>query len=131
MSEEAGVGAVNPVHHLKEEVLVTQSWPTLYHPMARLLCSWKISGKNTGAGCHFLLQPKVSSPTLIDRLLTTRTTWEALRQELRGSKDRDRSSECSHPGEQAGLLSRMKSSGVAESDTYKDGLDAPSRTASR
>ena len=38
----------------------TQSCPTLCDPMgyspARLLCLWNFLGKNTGAGCHFLLQ---------------------------------------------------------------------------
>ena len=35
-----------------------QSWPTLCDPMkpARLPCPWAFSGKNTGVGCHFLLQ---------------------------------------------------------------------------
>ena len=32
--------------------LVAKSCLTL----ARLLCPWDISGKNTGVGCHFLLQ---------------------------------------------------------------------------
>ena len=29
---------------------------TLWTVAARLLCSWNFSGKNTGVGCHFLLQ---------------------------------------------------------------------------
>ena len=35
-----------------------QSSPTLWDPMepARLLCPWNSPGKNTEAGCHFLLQ---------------------------------------------------------------------------
>ena len=39
-------------------VLVTQSCPTLCDPMdpSRLLCPWDSPGKNTGVGCHFLLQ---------------------------------------------------------------------------
>ena len=38
--------------------LVTQLGPALCYPMwlARLLCPWDFSGKNTGVGCHFLLQ---------------------------------------------------------------------------
>ena len=42
--------------------LVTQLCPTLCNPMdcsllcPRLLCPWDSPGKNTGAGCHFLLQ---------------------------------------------------------------------------
>ena len=39
---------------------VAQSCPTLWDPMdpVRLLefCLWNFAGKNTGAGCHFLLQ---------------------------------------------------------------------------
>ena len=40
-------------------VLVTQYHPTLCDPwtvLARLLYSWDSPGKNTGVGCHFLLQ---------------------------------------------------------------------------
>ena len=54
---------------------------------ARLLCPWNSPGKNTGAGCHFLLQgifpTQGSNPPLL-RLLHCRqllyhfTTWEAL-----------------------------------------------------
>ena len=40
--------------------LVTKSCPTLGDPKdcspARILCPWDFSGKNTGVGCHFLLQ---------------------------------------------------------------------------
>ena len=39
--------------------LVAKSWPTLVTPWsvpARLLCPWNSPGKNTGVGCHFLLQ---------------------------------------------------------------------------
>ena len=36
-------------------VLVTQTCPTLCDP-AKLLCPWISPGKNTGAGCHFILQ---------------------------------------------------------------------------
>ena len=38
---------------------VTQSCPTLCDPRTvvhRDLCPWNFSGRNTGAGCHFLLQ---------------------------------------------------------------------------
>ena len=51
--------------------LVAQSCPTLCDPMdltfpygalspeePRFLCPWNSPGKNTGVGCHFLLQPK-------------------------------------------------------------------------
>ena len=40
--------------------LVAQSCPTLCNPMdislPRLLCPWDFLSKNTGVGCHFLLQ---------------------------------------------------------------------------
>ena len=40
--------------------LVAKSCPTLLQPhglqLSRLLCPWHIPGKNTGVGCHFLLQ---------------------------------------------------------------------------
>ena len=40
--------------------LVTKSCPNLLRPHslwpARLLCPWNFPGKNTGVGCHFLLQ---------------------------------------------------------------------------
>ena len=52
--------------------LVTKSCPTLATPLtvpARLLCSWDFPGKNTGVGCHFLLQglfqTQGSSPCLL------------------------------------------------------------------
>ena len=44
--------------YLESESEVAQSCPTLCDPMepARLLCPWDSPGKNTGMGCHFLLQ---------------------------------------------------------------------------
>ena len=44
-----------------EKVLVAQSCLTLCDPMywmepAGLLCPWDSPGKNTGVGCHFLVQ---------------------------------------------------------------------------
>ena len=41
------------------EVLIAQLCLILCDPMdcaARLICSWDSPGKNTGVGCHFLLQ---------------------------------------------------------------------------
>ena len=50
----------NTIFFLKEtKVLVTQSCPTLqFHrlQLIRLLCPWNSLGKNTGVGCHSLLQ---------------------------------------------------------------------------
>ena len=46
------------VHFLKVKVLVAQLCLTLLWPCGptRLLCPWNSPGKNTGVGCHFLLQ---------------------------------------------------------------------------
>ena len=48
------------------KVLVVQSCPTLCDPMdckpARLLCPWDSPGKNTGVGCHALLQGGLPHP---------------------------------------------------------------------
>ena len=38
------------------DIEVAQSCPTFCDPMDRLLCPWNFPGKNTGVGCHFLLQ---------------------------------------------------------------------------
>ena len=51
--------------HLKVKVLITQLcldslWPRGLEP-TRLLCPWDSPGKNTGVGCHFLLQGNLSS----------------------------------------------------------------------
>ena len=61
----------------------------------RLLCPWDSPGKNTGVGCHALLQgifppgdqpPFLMSPALAAAFFTTSATWEAQhlaqRQEL-------------------------------------------------
>ena len=46
--------------------LISQSHPTVLRPHGleptRILCSWDFPGKNTGAGCHFLLQGNLPSP---------------------------------------------------------------------
>ena len=53
---------------------------------ARLHCSWDSPGKNTGVGCHTLLQqifpiqglnPHLLCPALADKFFTTSGTWEA------------------------------------------------------
>ena len=58
-----------------------QLCPTLWDPMdcsvpVRLLCPWNFSSKNTGEGCHFLLQgifpTQGSNPWLLLRLLYCR-----------------------------------------------------------
>ena len=53
----------------------------------RILCPWDSPGKNTGMGCHFLLQGifltqgsnlhLLTSPALASRFFTTGATWEA------------------------------------------------------
>ena len=47
---------------------------------AGLLHPWDFPGKNTGVGCHFLLQgfslTQRGSPALAHRFFTTRATWE-------------------------------------------------------
>ena len=55
---------------------VAQSCPTLCDPIdrgpTRLLCPWDSPGKNTGAGCHFLLQcMKVKSESEVDQSCLT------------------------------------------------------------
>ena len=35
---------------------VVSDFATLWIAAARFLCSWNFLGKNTGMGCHFLLQ---------------------------------------------------------------------------
>ena len=70
---------------------VTQSCLTLCDPMdcspTRLLCPWSLPGKNTGVGCHFLLQgifPTQGSNLHLLHLLVGRrilchcTTWKAI-----------------------------------------------------
>ena len=51
--------------------LAAQSYPTLLRPLglwpARLLCPWDFPGKNTGVGCHFLLQGYLSNPGIKPR----------------------------------------------------------------
>ena len=54
---------------------------------ARLLCPWNSPGKNTGLGCHALLQgdlpnpgikpTPLTSPALAGEFFTTGATWEA------------------------------------------------------
>ena len=61
-------------------------WPHGLWP-ARLLCLWDSPGKNTGVGCHALLQGIFLNPgiepvslissTLADGFFTTGITWEA------------------------------------------------------
>ena len=53
----------------------------------RLLCPWDSPGRNTGVGCHALLQGNLpdpgikplsfESPALVGRLFTTSVTWDA------------------------------------------------------
>ena len=56
-------------------------WPHRRQP-TRLLCPWHSPGKNTGVGCHFLLQcMKVKSESEVAQsCLTLRTPWTAAYQ---------------------------------------------------
>ena len=53
---------------VSHSVMSNSLWPHGLSP-ARLLCPWIFPGKNTGAGCHFLLQgiftTKESNPVLL------------------------------------------------------------------
>ena len=63
---------------------------------ARLFCSWNSPGKNTGVGCHFLLQGIFPTQGLNPHLLcllhcrqilyTTSATWEVM-ESLRVKRD--------------------------------------------
>ena len=59
---------------------------TLWATACQLLCPWNSPGKNTGVGCHVLLQgifltqglnPHLMSTALIGEFFTTSATWEA------------------------------------------------------
>ena len=67
---------------------VAQLCLTLYNPMKpdRLLCPWGFPDKDTGAGCHFLLQGSYwsrdrtcisSNSCIVRQILCYWTTWEA------------------------------------------------------
>ena len=69
--------------------VVSDSWPPRGLQPSRLLCVWDFPGKNTGAGCHFLLQGIIPtqgsnlsllhlSPMLAGGFFTTSATWPAL-----------------------------------------------------
>ena len=61
----------SPTHHVRAKSL--QSCPTLHDPMtARLLCPWDSPGKNTGVGCHALLQGSFLTQELNQGLLHCR-----------------------------------------------------------
>ena len=63
-----------PQRRLGMCMLVAQSCPTLWPrglQPARLLCPWNSPGKNTGVGCHFLLQEARGSLKFIKEVLTT------------------------------------------------------------
>ena len=65
--------------------LFVTPWTVAHHG---LLCLWDYSGKNTGVGCHFLLQGNLPDPgiklmslvpsALSGRFFTCSATWEAL-----------------------------------------------------
>ena len=57
--------------HVQLFVIPWTVWPT------RLLCPWDFQGKNTGMGCHFLLQGIFPIQGLNLGLLCLCATWEA------------------------------------------------------
>ena len=67
--------------------------PTLQTVDARFLCPWDSPGKNTGVGCHFLLQGifpiqgsnscLLMSSALWGGFLTTRANWKAAKRRSR------------------------------------------------
>ena len=76
---------------LRCSVVSYSLWPPgLKH--ARLFCPWSFPGKNTGMGCHFLLQgifltqgsniASVTSPAFAGEFFTASTIWEAHVQSL-------------------------------------------------
>ena len=69
--------------------LVTKQCPNLLQPHgllpARLLCPWNFPGKNTGAGCNFLLKGNLpdlgiepASPALAGRFFTAQPPWQSM-----------------------------------------------------
>ena len=71
MLKHAGVSGIQIIckcKQLQNQLLSAQSCLTLlrFHGLypARLLCPWYFPGKNTGVGCHFLLQV-LPSPSLL------------------------------------------------------------------
>ena len=58
VSEVTNEGTYISALHIESEsrlIMPNSLWPHELHP-ARLLCLWDLPGKNTGVGCHFLLQ---------------------------------------------------------------------------
>ena len=78
-SANAGeLGSIPGSGRSPRESEVIQSCPTLYDPLdcslARFLCPWNFPGKNTGVGCHFLLQGIFPTQGLNPGLLRCRQT---------------------------------------------------------
>ena len=73
-------GALNPMCVRAQS---RQLYLTLWDPMdpARPLCPWDSPGKNTGVGCHALLQgtfepASLTSPAMAGRFFTTSASWK-------------------------------------------------------
>ena len=54
-------------------------WPQRQQP-TRLPCPWDSPGKNTGVGCHFLLQHRKVKVKLLSRVRLFATPWTAAHQ---------------------------------------------------
>ena len=84
----------------EEKVVVVQLCPTLRpHGLARLLCPWDSPGKNTGVGCHFLLQGMF--PTQGTNLVLLHVKAESLLSELPG---KPRESEAGYGNDPKGVI---------------------------
>ena len=78
----------NPLNYLvcpvlNSSVISDSLWPHRLQ-FGRLLCPWNFPGKNTGMGCHFLLQeiflslglnPHLSVSCIDGQIFTTNGTW--------------------------------------------------------
>ena len=79
----SGQGFFWGVEGVKVKVLVAQSCPTLCYPMESMTSSvpWNSPGKNTGVGCHSLLQG-IFNPGIEPGLQTDSFLREPLRLNL-------------------------------------------------
>ena len=71
-SEKVSMGEVGELLLFGRSV-VSNSVETPWMESARVLCPWDVPGKNTGVGCHFLLQGIFLTQGLNPRLLN----WQA------------------------------------------------------
>ena len=65
LQQEALSMKTNRYMHMLSHSVVFDS-ASLWMQPVRLLCPWSFPGKNTGVGCHFLLQGILSTPGLTE-----------------------------------------------------------------